>query len=61
MSRKDKRMLIVICVISSVLLSLILTEIRIRLSYKEYAIGAYHQAEETLNAVQALDSTYAIE
>jgi hypothetical protein len=58
MSKKDKRLLIVICIVSSILLSLVLTEIRLRFSNDRYAKGAYKKTEEALKAIQKLDSTY---
>jgi len=58
MSKKDKRLLFAICITSSVLLSLIMTEIRLRYSNDKYAAGAYNKTEKVLEAIQDLDSTY---
>ena len=60
MLKRDKRMLFIICIISSVLLSLVLREIRLRFSNDRYAVGAYNKTEEVLEAIEKLDSAYVI-
>jgi hypothetical protein len=57
MSKKDRRLLIVICIVSSVLLSLVLTEVRLRYSNVAYAREAWEYSKEAYEAVVALDST----
>lgn len=52
-------MLIVICIVSSVLLSLVLTEVRIRMSVG-YAVGAYIKTNEAIEAIEKLDSTFIV-
>jgi hypothetical protein len=58
MSKKDRRLLIVICIVSSVLLSLVLTEVRLRYSNVAYAKEAWEYSKEAYKAVIALDSTF---
>jgi hypothetical protein len=48
MSRKDKRLYLLLCILTSVLLSLILTEVR-------FKFGAYAQLKEVYETVQRIN------
>lgn len=60
MSRKDKRLFLLICVLTSIFLSLIMSEIYIRYRYGTYIMKTYHNSVEAVEALENLDSTYII-
>lgn len=61
MSRKDRRLFMLLCVLTSILLSLILNEIRFRYKYGNYIMETYNNSIEAIEALEKIDSTYVID
>ena len=60
MLKKDKRLLILLCVLTSLLLSLIMNEIYFRYRYGKYIMDTYQKSIEAVQVLEKIDSTYII-
>ena len=58
MSKKDKVLMFILCILTSALLSIILTEIRLRVTYRSRIIDTYEYSKEAWKDIQQIQENF---